>query len=125
MSDKLKYTIQWSLYILMMVIVIVTFICLVINIIAPTFFPNKNISGFKDYVNTLCVILSFLSAGLGIYSILQANVSGKQANEMINSIHELKEQQEILLVTLKTTDNLSVVAANNPKGSWLQDNVVK
>ncbi len=125
MSDKLKHTIQWSLYILMMVIVIITFICLGANIIAPTFFPNTNINGFKDYINTLCVILSFLSAGLGIYSILQANVSGKQASEMINSIHELKEQQEIFLVTLKTTDNLSVVAANNPKGSWLHDDVVK
>ena len=44
---------------------------------------------------------------------------------MINSIHELKEQQEIFLVTLKTTDNLSVVTANNPKGSWLHDDVVK
>lgn len=125
MSDKLKHTMQWSLYILMMIIVIVTFICLGINIIAPTFFPNTNINGFKDYINTLGVILSFLSAGLGIYSILQANVSGKQASEMINSIHELKEQQEIFLVTLKTTDNLSVVTANNPKGSWLHDDVVK
>lgn len=125
MSDKLKHTIQWSLYILLMIIVIVTFICLGTNIIAPTFFPNTNINGFKDYINTLCVILSFLSAGLGIYSILQANISGKQASEMINSIHELKEQQEIFLVTLKTTDNLSVVTANNPKGSWLHDDVVK
>lgn len=125
MSDKLKYTIQWSLYILMMVIVIVTIICLGTNIIAPTFFPNTNINGFKDYINTLCVILSFLSAGLGIYSILQTNVSEKQASEMINSIHELKEQQEIFLVTLKTTNNLSVVTANNPKGSWLHDDVVK
>ena len=78
MSDKLKHTMQWSLYILMMIIVIVTFICLGINIIAPTFFTNTNINGFKDYINTLGVILSFLSAGLGIYSILQANVSGKQ-----------------------------------------------
>ena len=125
MNDKLKHAIQWSLYALIMFVIIVTLVCLMVNIIAPTFFPEQNISGFKDYINTLCVILSFLSAGLGIYSILQANMSEKQANGMINSIHELKEQQKLLLVTLKTTNDLSVVSANNPNGSWSQDDVVK
>ena len=52
-------------------------------------------------------------------------MSEKQANEMINSIHELKEQQNLLLVTLKTTNDLNVVSANNPNGSWSQDDVVK
>lgn len=47
MSDKLKYTIQWSLYILMMVIVIVTIICLGTNIIAPTFFLIPILMGLK------------------------------------------------------------------------------
>lgn len=125
MSDKLRHTIQWSLYILLIVVIVITFICLIINVIAPTFFPDVNIGGFKDYINTLGIIISFLSAGLGVYSILQANVSGKQAGEIIKSIHELKEQQEMLLVTLKTTDNLRVIATNTQQGTWMPDDVSK
>lgn len=125
MSDKLRHTIQWSLYILLIVVIVITFICLIINVIAPTFFPDVNIGGFKDYINTLGIIISFLSAGLGVYSILQANVSGKQASEMIKSIHELEEQQERLLVTLKTTDNLRVIATNTQQGTWMPDDVSK
>lgn len=125
MDKRLKSAIQWTLYIAVIVIAIMTLISLAINMLAPTFFPNKNISGFKEYINTSCIFLSFLSVGLGIYSIWQASESGKQANEMVSSIKALKQQQELLCVTLTSTKDLRVVSNNTVDGQWIQDNVKK
>lgn len=123
MDTTLKRVILWSLYILIVIIAIFTLISLGINVFAPTFFPSVDISGFKDYINTFCVILSFLSVGLGVFSIVQANESGKQANEMATSIQALKQQQEILLVTLKSTNNQTIVKSNQAEGEWQLDNI--
>ena len=43
MNDKLKHTIQWSLYALIMFVVIGTLACLMVNIIAPTFLADLKI----------------------------------------------------------------------------------
>lgn len=124
MSDKLKRSVQWSLYIFILIVISITMICLVISILSPTFFPEKDISGFKDYIDTLCVILSFLSVGLSVYSIIQAISSGKQANEMIKSIQELKAQQKILCVTLKSINACNVVSHTDAHNDdWKPDNV--
>lgn len=125
MSDRLKNVIQWTIYILIVLVALFTIISLLINVLAPTFFPKVNISGFKDYINTFGIILSFLSAVLGFYSIWQSFKSGRQANEMINSIHDLKQQQETLLVILKSTDNLGTVFTNRADGQWIKDDVTK
>ena len=106
----------------MVVIAVFTVISLCVSVVAPTFFPKTDISGFKNYINAFCIVLSFLSVGLGIFSIWQASESGKQANEMINSIQVLKQQQEILLVTLKSTNDLIVVSQNKTDSKWVQDN---
>ena len=124
MSDRLKHIIPWTLYVSVVLIALFTVVSLGINVLAPTFFPETDISGFKDYINTFCVILSFLSVGLGIYSIWQASESSKQANEMVNSIHALKQQQELLLVTLKSTNDLKIVTTNKADGHWSQDDVI-
>lgn len=125
MSDRLKHLISWTLYISVVLIALFTIVSLCINVLAPTCFPNADISGFKDYINTFCVILSFLSVGLGIYSILQAGESNKQANEVVNSIQALKQQQELLLVTLKSTNDLKIVSTNKANGNWSPDDVIK
>lgn len=96
---------------------------LLVSVLAPTFFPSVNIDGFKSYINTFGIVLSFLSVALGVYSIWQAFASGKQATEMINSIHDLKQQQATLLVTLKSTNNIS--SSDTIHTSWTQDNVTK
>ena len=123
MDKKLKLVILWSLYILIAVIAVFTLISLAINVFAPTFFPNTDISGFKDYIDTFCVILSFLSVGLGVFSIVQANESGKQASEMAASIQALKHQQELLFVTLKSTNNQNIVKSSQAEGEWHPDDV--
>ena len=124
MNTKLKNVIQWTIYGLLIFIVLFSIGSLIINVVAPTFFPDADISGFKDYIDQFCIILSFLSVGLGVYSIWQASESGKQATEMINSLHALKQQQDMLVVTLKSTNDLRVVSANSSNGQWVKDDVV-
>ena len=88
--------VQWTIYILIIIVILFTVMSLLVSVLAPTFFPSVNIDGFKSYINTFGIVLSFLSVALGVYSIWQAFASGKQATEMINSIHDLKQQHDSL-----------------------------
>lgn len=125
MDAKLKKTIQWTLYVLVIVVTIITLLCLGINILAPTFFPNTDISGFTNYINVLCILLSFLSVGLGMYSIYQAAESGKQANKMINSIQALQKQQELLIVSLKKEGDNTIITELTNEIKWQKDNIIQ
>lgn len=129
MNGKLKQVVPWTLYISVVLIALFTIVSLVINVLAPTFFPQTDISGFKDYINTFCVILSFLSVGLGIYSIWQTNESGKQANEIMKSIQLIERDQhlsqDLLRVITNTVDNGKTMTSDNVKtGLWKTDNDV-
>lgn len=95
MSEKFKSTLLWTLYVAVVIIAVFTVVLLGVNVLAPTFFPETDISGIKEYINTFCVILSFLSVGLGIYSIWQASGSGKQANEILKSIRAIEREQHL------------------------------
>jgi len=125
MTERLKNVIQWTLYVLVIIVALITIISLGINILAPTLFPNVDISGFKDYINTSCVFLSFLSVGLGIYSIWQASQSGKQADEMLSTIRDLKYQQEVLTVTLKNTGSSKITFTDTANVEWVHDGTTK
>lgn len=111
----------------MVLIALFTVVSLGINVLAPTFFPETDISGFKDYINTFCVILSFLSVGLGIYSIWQASESGKQASEIMKSIQIIEREQslsqDLMRVIANAVDNGKTMTSENVKaGSWKPDN---
>lgn len=131
MSDKFKSTVLWTLYVAVVLIGIFTIVLLGVNVLAPTFFPNQDISGIKEYINTFCVILSFLSVGLGIYSIWQASVSGKQANEILKSIQAIEYEQNIaqglMRVITNVVDNGKTIQTSDASkaGAWKQDNDTK
>lgn len=131
MSDKLKSTLLWTIYIAMVLIGGFTVILLAVNVLAPTFFPTVDISGIKQYINTFCTILSFLSVGLGIYSILQANGSGKQVNEILKSIRAIEREQQLsqalMRVITNAVDNGNTMKTSvaNKNGSWKPDNDVE
>ncbi len=128
MSDKFKSTLLWTIYIAMVLVGGFTIVLLGVNVLAPTFFPQANISGIKEYINTFCVILSFLSVGLGIYSIWQANGSGKQANEILKSIRAIEREQhlsqDLMRVITNVVDNGKTMKTSNinHEGIWKQDN---
>lgn len=127
MSERLKSTLLWTLYIVMVLIGGFTIIILFVNVLAPTFFPDADISGIKEYINTFCVILSFLSVGLGLYSILQADGSGKQAKEILKSIQAIEREQDLsqnlMRVITIAIDNGKTreVSDVSKKGAWKQD----
>lgn len=128
MSEKFKSTLLWTLYVAVVFIAVFTVVLLSINVLAPTFFPETNISGIKEYINTFCVILSFLSVGLGIYSIWQANGSGKQANEILKSIRAIEREQhlsqDLMRVITNVVDNGKTIMTSHAskEGSWKPDN---
>lgn len=128
MSEKFKSTLLWTLYVAVVLIAIFTVVLLGVNVLAPTFFPKTDISGIKEYINTFCVILSFLSVGLGIYSIWQASGSGKQANEILKSIqaieHEQHLSQDLMRVITNVVDNGKTIKTSNAskESSWQPDN---
>lgn len=128
MSEKFKSTLLWTIYILIVFVAASTVILIGVNVLAPTFFPNVDISGIKEYINTFCVILSFLSVGLGIYSIWQANVSGKQANEILKSIRSIESEQhlsqDLIRVIANVVDNGKTIQTSEAidANSWKPDN---
>lgn len=130
MSDKFKSTLLWTIYIAMVLIGVFTMVLLGVNVLAPTFFPETDISGIKEYINTFCVILSFLSVGLGIYSIWQANASGKQSNEIIKAIQAIEHEQhlskELMRVITNVVDNGNTIKTSDASqnGSWKPDDDV-
>ena len=69
------------------------------------------------------MILSIVSVGLGMFSVWQASESSKQAGKIAGSIQALKQQQEALVVTLKSVDGINVDSANKIGGEWEPDNV--
>lgn len=128
MSEKFKSTLLWTLYVAVVLIAIFTVVLLGVNVLAPTFFPNTNISGIKEYINTFCVILSFLSVGLGVYSIWQTSGSGKQANEILKSIRAIEREQhlsqDLMRVISSVVDNGVTIKTSNAskENSWQPDN---
>ena len=126
-NNKLKNTVLWTIYVSILLISIFTLICIIINVIAPTFFPERDISGFIQYVNIFGIILSFLSAGLGIFSIWQANVSNKQVSEILQSLqsieHDKTLSKELIRVVGKIVDDGLTTLSSRAKtdGSWEPD----
>lgn len=133
MNEKLKHVVQWTLYIFILIIALTLWGSVLIVMLKPSFFPEMNTSGFEDYIDVLCIALSILSAFLGVYSIRQANQSGKQTSDMLNAMEGIKHQQELirmqqemLLVTLKQTNaSLVVKAVETGDREWVKDNVTK
>lgn len=96
MNELLKKAIHWTLYVIITFVIVITLLAVVIVMAAPTFFPEADISGFKDYVTTSSVILSFLSTGLGGFSIWQANSSGEQSAKILNGIRAIRMTQNAM-----------------------------
>lgn len=96
MSDKLKSFIHWMTTILIFVCIIgFIFIPIAIIMLAPTFWPESDFSGFKDWISSASIFVSFFSAILGAYSIHQASDSNKTTQGILNDLQTIKANQEI------------------------------
>lgn len=123
MDDRLKKIIAWTTYIIAITVIILTIGALIVNMLAPTLFPNVDISGIKRYIDTLCVILSFLSAALGGYSIWQANTSGKQAANILKSIEHIESNTNMTKELVKNLNKKDTTQTYNmnKKSGWNPD----
>lgn len=125
MDPKIKKAAQWTTYFVIVFIILITVVSLVVNLIAPTLFPNKDISGFRAYIDTAAMILSFLSAGLGFFSIWQANTSSRQAVDILNGIHEIETKQDLLTKDIMSMGKQNVQRAEaNINAVWKPDHDV-
>ena len=128
MSNRLKSTILWTIYIAMVLVGGFTIILIGIGIVTPIFSLKINTSGIEEYINTFGMVLSCLSVGLGVYSIKQANGSEKQTNEILRSIQAVEREQNLSKSLLQVITS----AVNNGKtaetteaaknGKWKPDN---
>ena len=122
MDERLTKAVQWSIYAIILIFSLCILASFIVIILQPTFFPDKNISGFKDYINTMCTFVSFISVGLGVFSIYQANSSGKQASKMMDSLRLLEKRQELLMVTLNKIGDATVSTSDTKSDTvWIED----
>lgn len=66
-KNTFKKTVLWTIYAVGLFVILLEILCVIVDMIAPTFFPDSNIAGFSKYLDTFCIILSFLSVGLGFF----------------------------------------------------------
>lgn len=122
MDNKLKKVIQWTVYIMVTLAIITILASLVVNILQPTFFPNVSIDGFQNYTNNASVLLSFLSAGLGFFSIWQANLSSKQSASILSDLSVIKRNQERISGNIVSLGQHNVETAQaKSSNQWAED----
>lgn len=124
-NNKLKNTVLWTLYVSMLFVGLFFLLCSIIIIIAPTFFPKTDISGFKSYINVFGNVLSFLSVLLSVYSMYQASSGNKQMNEMLKMTHDIINEQEHTKETMREV--IYKIDAFLPKleTTWKHDETTK
>lgn len=123
MSDKLKKVIPWSIFILIMLILFMMIVFFVIVAIQPTFFPNSDISGIKNSFNTASSVVGFLSAGIGLYSLLQSSNNDKQVRKILEGINIIKEHQNALQVSQTIPNHKFAEARPDNLQEWKPDTV--
>lgn len=96
--------------------------------LAPTFFPKVNISGFRNSSNTVSLLLAVLSVGLAVCSIIQARKGNlemekilNKTNNVLTGIEVIKTQQDIMNRTLWYSRFHDGQPPNNLK--WKNDDI--
>lgn len=95
MDGTLKKVVSWSIFgiILLVVIVGVIIPCIILTY-GPALYPDSDFSSFEDSLQFTSIILSFASVFLGGFSIYQASVSSKETKVLQERVDTLKSKQE-------------------------------
>lgn len=62
----------------------------------PLFCPNKNLSSLDGFMGPASIVVSFLSLGLAVYSIWQAQESSKQMAEALSKLYLISDHVDYL-----------------------------
>lgn len=123
MNNTLKQTIYWSLFLVIASIVIFIFL---IPLFMMLYFPEaKIVSHFSNIVGIASTIVGALSAGLGCFSIFQANQGNKQVSIILDTVQSMASSQQIMFSKLSESGT-SVVRGTRPPSAddeWPKDDV--
>ena len=99
----LKAVSMWAVLIFILLILLMLLGSATVQMIAPTFFPEADISGFIDVIQTASVLLSVISLVSGVVSLVLSHQSGKQAEKILEGVSELNKQCNLLGFMLGNT----------------------
>lgn len=81
----------------------------------PIFWPQLDISSLSGFMESASIIVSFLSLGLGAYSVWQARESEIQMAEALSGIHSIDDRQKVLMQSMNRAIRLGQKSGNSPK----------
>lgn len=127
MGSSLRKAIGWTIYIVIAICIVGgVLIPAFVKMIQPTFFPQTDISGFSDWMQTSSIWVSFFSAALGGFSVWQATRSEKETKVVLDAITQTMNtikcgQEEI--ASFLHNPNFHYGQQKNSRESWTQDTV--
>lgn len=121
MDDRLKQTIYWTLFVVIAFMVV--FIILIPMVITVYFPDAKIVSNIQDIIGIASTIIGALSAGLGFFSIYQANQGNKQVNKILDTVQEISLSQQTIFSKISESGTSIVMVKGNPStdGEWPKD----
>lgn len=121
MGDRLRQSIYWTLFVLISLIIV--FIIL-IPIVIMVYFPDaKIVSNIQDIIGIASTIIGALSAGLGFFSIYQANQGNKQVNKILDTVQEIALSQQTIFskISESGTSIVMVKRSSSADDEWPKD----
>ncbi len=122
MSDKLKNTIGWATFIIILIVsifgVVIPFLLV---LYVPLFLPKVNISSLMDWGQRASSIMGFTSIFLAIYSIWQAFQGNKEFQQILETVKDIRKDQEIYY-SMRNSNEYSSNILKTPKDEkWNPD----
>lgn len=94
LDEKLKKVIQWTIFILILVISIAV---ILIPVIVTIYFPDSELAKNSSVViGVASGIIGFLSAILGVVSVFQSSASSKQVERILGEIKSISDSQKMM-----------------------------
>lgn len=113
-STDIKNVIQWILAIFIVILLSMLVISAIVQMLAPTFFPSKDISGFISVINTASIFLSVISTVFGILSLIFSYQSGKQAEKILDGVSDLRKHCDTMESILDNMSTKGKFSFNSP-----------
>lgn len=123
MSNTLKQTIYWALFLVIAVIVVfIIFVPLFIML----YFPDAEIvSHLNNIIGIASTIIGAISAGLGFFSIFQANQGNKQVSKILDTVQSIASSQQVMFTKLSESGTSVAIGKRHSStdDNWPKDDI--
>lgn len=123
MSGTLKQVIYWTLFIAILLIFILV---ILVPLFIMLYFPESEIaSHFSNIIGVASTIIGALSAGLGFFSIFQANQGNKQVNKVLETVQNIESSQKAIFVRMSESGTSVAMGRRDSSedDDWPTDNI--